>query len=211
MDQQFEQLKEFLTKYKSYVIAAVIALVCVGIGLNASKQNSDTELVQTASNSNKQIESHQLRQKVKTAGFITIDIAGAVKKQGVYRLRANARIQDAILAAGGLAKNADLKQVNRAQSVQDQAKIYIPYQGETSLLNDQEQVETETASNSDKINLNTASKDDLLKLNGIGDKKAEQIIAYREQNGEFKSVEELKNVSGIGEKTLANLKDQVTV
>ena len=158
---------------------------------------------------------------------VTCDISGAINHQGVYTLKSGARLNDLIAAAGGIKDNAQLKKVNRALILHDQDKIHIPYKGE-KIKADQvvesvsanasttaDSSETEVASGqtnvSNKININTANLSQLQQLNGIGEKKAQQIIAYRQKNGQFKSVEDLMQVSGIGEKTFAALKDQLEV
>ena len=155
---------------------------------------------------------------------VTCDISGAVKHQGVYTLKNGARLQELIEAAGGTTARAQLKAINRAILLKDQDKIHIPYKGEKvenvatagSADNSQNNGSTSSSSPSNqgdgtKINLNTANVTELQKLTGIGQKKAEQIIAYREQKGSFKKIEDLMQVSGIGEKTFASLKDQLAV
>ena len=104
-----------------------------------------------------------------------------------------------------------MSSVNRAILLKDQDKVYIPVKGENSPLDTTASQTSSTTSNNsgEKIHLNSATIADLQKLNGVGQKKAEQIIAYREQNGPFKSVDDLTKVSGIGEKTLAGFKDQL--
>lgn len=156
---------------------------------------------------------------------VVCDISGAVKRQGVYRLKNGARLEDLIEKAGGLTKDAQLKAINRSQLLKDQDKIYIPGKGDkveaaqtansaaTSASASSSSVSSSTsgAASGDLINLNTATAADLQKLNGIGEKKAEQIIAYRQEKGSFKSIDELKEVSGIGDKTFAAIKDQLTI
>ena len=154
---------------------------------------------------------------------VTCDISGAVKHQGVYTLKNGARLQELIEAAGGTTARAQLKAINRATLLKDQDKIHIPYKGEkvenvatAGSADDSQNSGTSSSSPSNqgdgtKINLNTANVTELQKLTGIGQKKAEQIIAYREQNGSFKKIEDLMQVSGIGEKTFASLKDQLAV
>lgn len=160
---------------------------------------------------------------------VVCDISGAVKHQGVYRLKNGARLEDLIEKAGGLTKDAQLKAINRSQLLKDQDKIYIPGKGDkteaaqtansaaasapaasTSASSSAASASSGPASG-DLINLNTATAADLQKLNGIGEKKAEQIIAYRQEKGSFKSIDELKEVSGIGDKTFAAIKDQLTI
>ena len=162
---------------------------------------------------------------------VVCDISGAVKHQGVYRLKNGARLEDLIEKAGGLTKDAQLKAINRSQLLKDQDKIYIPGKGDkvgaaqtansaaastpvsSSASSSSSSVSSSTsgAASGDLINLNTATASDLQKLNGIGEKKAEQIIAYRQEKGSFKSIDELKEVSGIGDKTFAAIKDQLTI
>lgn len=163
---------------------------------------------------------------------VVCDISGAVKHQGVYRLKNGARLEDLIEKAGGLTKDAQLKAINRSQLLKDQDKIYIPGKGDkaeaaqtansaaasapasspsASASSSSVSSSTSGAASSDLINLNTATASDLQKLNGIGEKKAEQIIAYRQEKGSFKSIDELKEVSGIGDKTFAAIKDQLTI
>lgn len=167
---------------------------------------------------------------------VVCDISGAVKHQGVYRLKNGARLEDLIKKAGGLTKDAQLQAINRSQLLKDQDKIYIPGKGDkaeaaqtansavasapasspsasasSSSSSSSVSSSTSGASSSDLINLNTATASDLQKLNGIGEKKAEQIIAYRQEKGSFKSIDELKEVSGIGDKTFAAIKDQLTI
>lgn len=163
---------------------------------------------------------------------VVCDISGAVKHQGVYRLKNGARLEDLIEKAGGLTKDAQLKAINRSQLLKDQDKIYIPGKGDkteaaqtansaaasapasspsASASSSSVSSSTSGAASGDLINLNTATASDLQKLNGIGEKKAEQIIAYRQEKGSFKSIDELKEVSGIGDKTFAAIKDQLTI
>ena len=155
---------------------------------------------------------------------VTCDISGAVKHEGVYTLKNGARLQELIEAAGGTTSRAQLKAINRAILLKDQDKIHIPSKGEkvenaattgTGTGSPASSTSSESGSSEqgsgEKINLNTANVADLQKLTGIGEKKAEQIIAYREQKGAYKKIEDLMQVAGIGEKTFASLKDQLAV
>ena len=145
---------------------------------------------------------------------ITCDISGAIKHQGVYTLKNGARLQELIEAAGGITSRAQVKAINRAVLLKDQDKIYIPYKGEkveSAVTTPNTSANSSNKASGDKVNLNTANITELQKLTGIGEKKAEQIIAYREQNGSFQKIEDLMQVSGIGEKTFASLKDQLAI
>lgn len=152
------------------------------------------------------------------SGTIVVDVKGAVQKEGIYTLKEGSRVSDAIAKAGGLTQEADKKSINLAQKVTDEAIIYVAKTDENISVVSQASASTSgnssatsTSSQSDKINLNTASLEDLKKISGIGDKRAQDILDYRDSQGGFKSVDELTNVSGIGEKTLEKLKNDVTV
>ena len=143
--------------------------------------------------------------------LITVDVKGAVKAPGIYDLPVGSRVNDAVQKAGGLTEQADSKSLNLAQKVSDEALVYVPTKGEESAS---QQVGSGTASSTSKekkVNLNKASLEELKQVKGLGGKRAQDIIDHRETNGKFKSVDELKKVSGIGAKTIEKLKDYVTV
>ena len=147
--------------------------------------------------------------------LVTVDVKGAVKKPGVYQLQSNSRVHDALEKAGGLTDEADLKSVNQAQKLSDEAVVYVAKVGENAVDVTASAPASATSgtgqTKSALVNLNTATEADFQTISGIGQKRAQDIIAYREANGRFKSVDELKNVSGIGAKTLEKLKEYVTV
>ena len=144
--------------------------------------------------------------------LITIYLTGQIKYPGIIELEEGARIAAAIEQAGGSLPDADLNRVNLALKVKDEGMYYIPSRGEeipesfaTTEAN------TEVSAVDGKININNADQTQLETLNGIGSVKALKIIEYREKNGEFKIIEEIMNVSGIGEKTFDGLKDQIDI
>ncbi|HFI0037818.1 TPA: helix-hairpin-helix domain-containing protein [Streptococcus suis] len=144
---------------------------------------------------------------------LVVDVKGAVAKPGLYTLAAGARVNDAVEAAGGLISQADPKSVNLAQKLSDEAVVYVASKDENISV-----VTSTTASsamsqegNESKVNLNTATEADLQTISGIGAKRAADIVAYREANGGFKSVDDLNNVSGIGDKTMESIRPYVTV
>jgi competence protein ComEA len=138
---------------------------------------------------------------------ITVHVAGAVSHPGVVRLREGDRVIDAIEEAGGPLPEADLEALNLAQEVSDGQKIYVLVAGEDG----GEGAGTAGGNGSGKVNINLADRGELEELPGIGPTLAERIIAYREKTGGFRSVEELKQVSGIGEKKLEEIRDLVEV
>lgn len=134
---------------------------------------------------------------------IIIDIKGEVKKPGVYEVDKDLRVNDVILLAGGLTDQADEFAINLAQKLQDEMVIHVPKIGE--------ETEGSIAVTNGKIKINYATQEEIETLNGIGPAKAQAIIQYREENGFFNTIEDLLNVSGIGEKTLENIKDDIQV
>ncbi|MDD6310625.1 MAG: helix-hairpin-helix domain-containing protein [Firmicutes bacterium] len=142
------------------------------------------------------------------AGEIYVDIGGAVNNPMLARLPAGSRVENAIEAAGGITDNADMTSINRAEFVEDGQKIFIP-----ELMTDDEGnvVSTSAEEFSGKVNINSADSSQLETLTGVGPSTAQKIIDYRNQNGRFSKIEDLKNVSGIGDKTFEKLKDDITI
>lgn len=168
-----------------------------------------------------------------------VDIKGAIKKPGVYFTNCNSNINDIIILAGGLNENANTSVINLAKKITDEMVIIIYTNDEVQNSNvvdtvikyvDKEcncpnikndgcinnEIDKNITNKSDKddndiVNINTASLTELQNLSGIGKSKAEAIIKYREQNGNFKNIEELLNVDGIGEKLYEEIKSNITV
>ncbi len=146
---------------------------------------------------------------------IAIHIEGAVKNPGLYYLEDNSRYDDAVTLAGGLIEGADRSKVNLAKKIYDEAFIYIPMIGE-DWEPDIEPSSGNRPGHHDEnpeqrlININTATQQELMSLSGIGEVYAQRIVDYRTANGDFQSLEDLKNVSGIGNVTFNNIKAQIT-
>lgn len=141
---------------------------------------------------------------------IVIDIKGAVKQPGVYSMNEGERVIDAIERAGGLLPDAEENQINLAGLLKDEMVIYVAKEGE-ELTQPVMQSVTMNGNEDGKVRINSATAEDLQKLQGIGPSKASAIIAYRDEHGPFKTVEDLLQVSGIGEKTLENMKDEIVI
>lgn len=145
---------------------------------------------------------------------IVVEIKGEVKKPDVYILNENAIIKDLIEAAGGLTENADLTNINRAKKLQNHDLIYIANKNEAikgSQITGASSSSKDTGNSDKKININTANLEELKTINGVGDAKAKSIIEYREKNGGFKSIDDIKNVTGITEKMFEKIKEQIEV
>jgi len=165
----------------------------------------------------------------------TIDIKGAIKNPGVYTVDSNSKVNDVINLAGGLNKDADTSLINLAKKVTDEMVIIIytkeqvknsnivnnvikvvekecicPNIQNDSCLNNEIKDTITNKDNNQLININTATKEELETISGLGESKANNIIKYREEHGKFNSIEEIKNVSGIGETLYEKIKIYIT-
>lgn len=159
-----------------------------------------------------------IKSKDEKKSTIYVDVSGAVKEPSVILLAEGSRVFEAIEAAGGLTEDANLSQINRAEVIEDGSYIYIPTNSEVkenSVLPGGADSSGSNMGNAGsgqgKININTADSTELQELNGVGPATAEKIIAYRNSNGNFSNIEEIKNVSGIGDKTYEKLAPDITV
>ena len=218
-------------KYKKYILIILIILGFIFILLN---KKIDDEIILEESNLETKEEIDEEVVNIK------VDIKGAVKNPGVYEVGENSRVSDVIALSGGLTDEADTSVINLSKNVIDEMVIIIytkdeineMKKGSTSikyiekecicpkLENDAciedkiDNVPLEEESNNDlndKISLNNASLDELMTLDGIGEKKAQAIIDYRNKNNGFKSIEEILEVDGIGSTTYEKIKDRLTL
>lgn len=151
-------------------------------------------------------------QLTKGTKMIVVEIKGEVANPDVYEISEGSIIRDLITKAGGLTNEANIGKINRADKLRDNQLIVIPNKNELSNANTNINVSKEGNTAEDGIiNINTASLEELQKINGVGEVKAKSIINYREKNGGFKSIDEMKNIEGIGDKTFEKMKDQITI
>ncbi|KRN54496.1 helix-hairpin-helix domain-containing protein [Carnobacterium divergens] len=205
----------------SLVLVVMISTLIILLFTQQSSENIVVEpLEESRSKEEQQLEKEESsKKKEPSPEKLVVDIKGAVKNPGVYGVTSDMRLIDAINLAGGFTGEADQSQMNLALRLTDQLMIYVPKNGEELTMEQSlkqpvksgEKVNEEVASKGLKVNLNTASVAELQTLAGVGLKKAEDIIRYREENGSFQQIEELTKVSGIGEKTYEALKEQLTV
>ena len=135
-------------------------------------------------------------------GRIFVYVCGAVVNEGVYELPEGSRVYEAIEMAGGFTEDAAGTQINQAEILTDETRLYIPTIGE---------MQSEQTQQDGKVDLNAASKEELMTLPGVGEAKASQIIEYREEHGRFREIEELMNISGIKEGLFQKVKDYIKV
>lgn len=149
-----------------------------------------------------------------STGFIYVDISGEVNKSGVYKVTQNTRLFEVIEMAGGLTDKADDSSLNRAEKVTDGQKVIVLSRDEARASSGKQEGSVSDAGGNDdegKVNINTAGSAELQNIPGIGPAKAQSIIDYREKNGYFTSEEDIMNVSGIGQKTYASIKDYIVL
>lgn len=145
-----------------------------------------------------------------TPNKITVEIKGEVKNPDVYEIDDGSIIRDLINMAGGLTQEANIDGINRAEKLRANQLIVIPNNDNAN--NNIGSSSVSTGGSSDGIiNINTATLSELQNITGVGEVKAQSIISYREKNGGFKSIEEIKNVDGIGDKTFEKIKDQISI
>lgn len=186
----------------------------------AVQSQSTSKSVSLSANASATEESAGAGSKQPASGTIVVDVEGAVERPGLVELESGSRVGDAVQAAGGLCPDAVAASVNLAQRLEDGMQIVIAREGETqesgqsiaSGVVSGGKVSSQGAkAASSKININTASAEELQQLSGIGPSLSERIVDYRESNGRFSQIEDLQNVSGIGETRFANLKDKICV
>ena len=215
---------EFLKQRKVVIIIGILVTILVGWKLFDSKNfdevNSNEILVSNLKNNEKE------KNEDKEEEMMAIHVTGEVKNPGVVKVKQGSRIEDIIEAAGGLTENADITNVNLAFEVEDAMKIRIPSNDEYN-ENEGNIIEHYITQDSGKgvivsedkssenlsfvININTANETELEQLPGIGASIAGRIIDYRNKNGKFKAIEDIKNVTGIGETKFEKIKDLIKV
>lgn len=199
-------LKEYLGKSFFF---GVIGITFILFFVFQHQKNADSESEMTpVSESESEKEKKSPEDASAEATTIVVDVKGAIEKPGIYEVSSDARVHDVIEMAGGFMKQADQSMVNLAQKVQDEMVIAIPKKGDDT--GDADATEN-TTNTQEKINLNKAELAEIETLPGIGPSKAQTIIDYREENGLFQTVDDLLEISGIGEKTLENLEEEIQV
>lgn len=206
-----------LNNKQKIIIAIILTIILLVIGYyiwDITQNNS--EIIEDYDEQN--IEDIEDNTKISQNTEIIIHIAGAVENEGIQKLPENSRVADAIEAAGGLTSDANVNCINLAQKIADGQKIYIPFNNEEetsvekmSEVNIQEPVQIIDNTTEKLVNINTATQTELETLSGIGTSTATKIINYRKENGKFKSIEDIKNVSGIGESKYENIKNNITI
>ncbi|OSB10174.1 helix-hairpin-helix domain-containing protein [Paraclostridium bifermentans] len=210
---------KFIEKNDSYVVSGAESE-------KSNLENNDIEKNDNKGNNQDDFSKVENIEDVKTVDKtenmtkkISIYISGAVNSPGVVELKSNERLMEGVKLCDGLTDEADTNRINLAMKVKDEGHYIIPKEGEEIALNDSnENVENNNNGGNDsteddnkKININGASKEELDSLPGVGEVTAQKILDYREENKEFKSIDEIKNVKGIGENKFNDLKDYICI
>ena len=213
-----------LTKKQKIILMLIFVIIFAIYQIYKTKEeknNNINELLEINNiEQNKTTETTKKNEENQENKKIIIHISGQVNNEGVYELEEGSRIIDAINKAGGVTETADTSQINLAEKIEDGAKIYVPAKGEESVeTNSQEEKTTKNTKDivqnketkSKKININTATEEELDTLPGIGQATAQKIIEYRKENGKFSKIEDIKDVSGIGDSKFEKIKDLIEV
>lgn len=195
-----------------YVITLPTKRHSQGIAVDTQKNDTmeDTEfLTATALPEKTTLPGNPVNGKLpeKDGDRVAIHICGEVKNPGVYLFSETPRVVDVIKKAGGFTKKADTESINQAEKVADGTQLVI--EDKSSKRKRKTSGEGKTEDN--RINLNTAAKEELMTLPGIGEAKAEQIITFREENGRFSQIEDIKKISGIKDGVFNRIRDMIKV
>ena len=218
---------------KQIMIGIVIAIILIGIisssiyflSKNKSKKN---DIIKEG----KVIEKSNINKNENIKDSIKVDIKGQINNPGIYELSNKSRVIDVINTAGGLTEDADTSVINLSKKIKDEMVIIIYSKDQVLDFEKTKEIEKqvqekcskseEYSLNNDaciksesimtgKININTSTKEELMTLQGIGESKANDIIKYRDTNGLFNSIEDIKKVTGIGENVFASIKENITI
>lgn len=223
----------FKYRYRKQIIIGVIIFIVVGSlsGFGIYKYIKSPKKKKNEIVVERKLEKKEEKREDNT---IQVDIKGEINNPGIYKVSVNSRVIDVIHLAGELTENADTSVINLSKKVSDEMVIIIYSKEEVNDFKKTKEIEKQveekciqkdedsiinnacissdsTINNNSKISINTASLDELKNLDGIGEKKAKDIISYREKNGPFEKIEDIMKVNGIGEASFAQIKENITV
>ena len=210
-----------------FIVISLLVVLGIFYYQKNNKKEEDKEVVEVEENEIKVKEKD--KEKTKEIEF-KVDIKGAINIPGIYTLNQNSRVIDVINKAGGLTENADTSVINLSKKIIDEMVIIVytkeqvlnftKVKEEEKIIQDKcNQIDENSLKNNacittdkitNKISINNASKEELMALQGIGESKANDIIKYREENGLFNQIEDIKNVPGIGDNLFAQIKEDIT-
>ena len=227
----------YLSKKQKIILGIFISITIMGVcyyiytkDTNFSIEEKSLEIETNQIEETKDEEKNETEENLEN---ILVHISGAVNQEGIISLKQNSRVADAIEKAGGLKENASIDNINLAYKIEDGMKIHIPTKeeetqkeeanknqdesyittksGNVEETNLNQNTNTATKNKNSKVSINTATQTELETLPGIGPSTALKIIQYRSENGKFKSIEEIKEVRGIGESKFNQIKDLINI
>lgn len=235
-----EKIKEFIDEKKFIIIGGlfIVLFIMISFVFCYFYFESDDDNVLLNEPLVKEEEKEEIKDEESIINYFYVDVKGEVKKPGTYKIEEGKRVIDAITLAGGLTKSADTSANNLSMKVKDEMVIIIYSDSEIKDFETVKEKETLVISNCNKennnivndscisdnltsedsyktnntslVSINTASKEELMTISGIGESKAIAIIEYREKNGLFNDISDIKNVSGIGDSLYEKIKDYIT-
>lgn len=216
----------FKYRYRKQIILGIVIFIIIGgiVGfcVYKFKDKPKEDIV---------VEKKLVKKNTSSIEKIQVDIKGQINYPGIYKVDSNLRVMDVIKLAGDLTENADTSVINLSKKVTDEMVIIVYSKDEVADFKKTKEIEKQVEErciqkdenslvndacincsvSNGKVNINTASLDELKNLTGIGEKKAKDIISYREKNGNFNTIEDIMKVSGIGEASFAQIKEDITV
>ena len=200
-----------MNKKVNIIVTLIISFFIIGSIMYKSNIEDDVYIVSESEyNNEEEYNTDNIEDKNKENRIlknVTIYISGEVNNPGVVTIESDKRLSDAVEILGGVTENADLNKINLAIKLNDEQHYIIPKIGEVTTNNEASNIDEKNS----KININTASLEELDNLPGVGEATANKILSYREEKGEFKSIEEIKNVNGIGDKKYIDLKEKICI
>ena len=220
----------FQYRYRKQILLGIVLLLLLLVPLayfflTKDKKTKKKEIVE-------EVKLEKKEEKKQEIDIYKVDIKGEVNTPGIYSLTSDSRVIDVIEKAGGLTEQADTSVINLSKKINDEMVIIIYSEEEVrefeKTKEKEKQVEEKCIQKDDnslkndacittntmptgKVNINTASKEELMTLNGIGEAKANDIIKYRETNGNFETIEDIKKIEGIGDSIFAKIQEDITV
>ena len=208
----FDDLKRLFADNKELLKTAALPLVIGVAVLFFWFYGAEEDIVVSGGDDvSSEIVSEDTKGQTVTGTEMYVDISGAVVNPGVYEVSSSTRLFQVIEMAGGLSDNADVDSLNRAEIVYDGQKIIVGTASNSEIRTEASSEGSQSGITNGKVNLNLADSATLQTIPGIGPSKAERIIDYRKTHGRFKKVEDIMNITGIGEKTFESIRDYITV
>ena len=201
-----DRMKKMKAVWLPILAAALVSAGC------SDKDGESLEELSVSAESETEEEGAVPQEEQEPAETVYVYVCGAVNAPGVYELKKDARVFEAISLAGGMTAEAAPEAVSQARTVADGEQIYVPTVREVQMQGaGVEDIVTGNADVSGKVNINTAGKDELMTLTGIGEAKAQSILDYREEHGKFGSIEDLMLIEGIKEGVFNKIKQDIMI